>query len=303
MKYLSVSKPSYDRAVVPYNSTSDDYMRRLYNEGILPLYQNIRPRIDTFYIAVYCRGLSAFRKFDRFGIQLKELAVQYPFDDAPLFLDDLAQSRQPKYIQKLTITDIVPAPLGVLTKMEALTYLEIDFSDTYYSHNEKFRKIIDFDEFIEVCPPTLTDLIIKCMRWDFSGQRSNVTSIQYLKLETIKISGGGGGVITESNFPELTVLHVNTISEGHLTISLLNHHLKGVNIEVQYPEFTEYTISVNTMDEDKLQRKVVWPGRSGKPNSDCVERELVKFTCASVEKSSYFIYHRNSGRGGGRRCI
>jgi hypothetical protein len=88
-KYPSVNKPNYtDKAVRDKNS---DYVRDVYNKGILPWYQKIGSQIDTFSFDNYCDGLDAFRKFDLSGIKLKELRIQSLLENSPLFIEELVQ--------------------------------------------------------------------------------------------------------------------------------------------------------------------------------------------------------------------
>jgi hypothetical protein len=70
-KYPSVKDPDYSDWGLLKNDTT--YVRQVYNEGILPLYQKIGSHIDTFSFTNYCSGLDAFKKFDQFGIKLKKL--------------------------------------------------------------------------------------------------------------------------------------------------------------------------------------------------------------------------------------
>jgi hypothetical protein len=98
-KYPSVSKPIIDDNISSSNGRG--YARNVYNKGILPFYQSLGSKIDTFFFIHYCDGLDAFRKFDVSGIKLKQLKLQCMSRNNPLFIEELVHSQQSKYIQKL----------------------------------------------------------------------------------------------------------------------------------------------------------------------------------------------------------
>jgi hypothetical protein len=178
-KYLSVSKPTFQDEALVGLDVYLDYARDVYNKGIIPCYQKIGTQIDTFSFDHYYDGLDAFRKFDGSGIKLKQLQLKNLTRHYPLFIEELVQSQQSKYIQKLILMDIFPAPLEMMINMEALTFLEIAF--------ENLCPSINFSQLIEACPATLTDLTIGNAKLTFNESTSKITSIQYLKLKDVDI--------------------------------------------------------------------------------------------------------------------
>jgi hypothetical protein len=294
-KYPSVNKPNYtDKAVRDKNS---DYVRDVYNKGILPWYQNNGSQIDTFTFDNYCDGLDAFRKFDRIGIKLKRLRIHPLLEVPPLFIEELAQSEQSKYIQNLTLENLDLAPLEMMINMEVLTSLILNFRDNYGEYGKESKTTLNFSQLIEACPATLTNLTIGNAKLTFNESASNITSIRSLKLSDVDTKPGAA--IMGANFPKLSILRVYAFIEGNLTISLPSNHLKEADIHTNYPQNKRYSLSINTMYEGRPQRTVSWPipdhGSKGemycsdKSDSELKSDWVVDFTCASVEKLTYSI--------------
>jgi hypothetical protein len=124
-----------------------------------------------------------------------------------------------------------------------------------------------------------------------------MTCIQYLKLKDVDIIENA--TITGSSFPELSVLDLSVCIDCHLAISLPNHHLKKVNIEIEYLQGENCVLSVNTMNNGKPQRSLIragdthdykgQPSCGDTPTSLTTERIIMEFTCASVKEFSNSI--------------
>jgi hypothetical protein len=239
--------------------------------------------------------LDAFRKFDDSGIKLKELELKTSAVDKPLFIEELVRSQQSKYIQKLILEDIVPAPLEMMSNMEVLTYLKINFWDSCDEDGYEIKTTVHFNQLIKACPATLMDLIIESVKLSFSESSSNMTSIQCMTLKNVEIAPPAA--ITGTSFPELTVLDLDVAIYCDFTISLPNCHLKKVTIKIEYSERDECILSVNIMRDGKPQRNVICPpyknGLEDRPFCSDVfmpapmEQLKVDLTCASVEQFSY----------------
>jgi hypothetical protein len=68
-------------------------------------------------------------KFDEFGMELKHTTVQ-SHDDSDLFIEELAQSNQEKYIQPLDLYNILPRPMIKLSDMKSLKIFYINGNDS-----------------------------------------------------------------------------------------------------------------------------------------------------------------------------
>jgi hypothetical protein len=292
-KYPSVSKPTFQDDVLA--DVDEDYARDVYNKGFIPWYQKIGSKVDTLSFDSYCDGLDVFRKFDDSGIKLKKLKIRYMFDNYLLLFEELAQSQQSKYIQKLTLRYVIPWSWEMMINMEVLTYLEISFGDL--ANDDKAKDIINFSDFVEACPATLTHVEIKRVTLTFNKSASNITSIRSLKLTDVDTKPGAA--IMGVNFPKLSKLRVYAFTKGNFTISLPSNHLKEADIHTNYPQNKGYSLSINTMYGGRPQRTVIWPmpnnGSRGemycsdKSDSGLKSDWAVDFTCASVEKLTYSI--------------
>jgi hypothetical protein len=288
-KYSSVSKPTFEDNALLDVDVDVGYARDVYNKGIIPCYQKIGSKIDTFSFDSYCDGLDAFRKFDLYGIKLTQLKLEALTRNKPLFIEELVQSQQSKYIQKLILINIIPAPLEMMINMEMLTSLKIDFQSMYNP--------INFSQLIDACSAALTDLTIENADLTFNKSTSNITSIQNMNLTNIDIHSPT--TITGKSFPKLSVFYLSGVISCHLTISLPDHHLKKVNIEIECPQGENCVLSVNTMKSGKPQRSLIrpddkhdykgQPSCGDTPTSSPTERIIMDFTCASVKELSNSI--------------
>jgi hypothetical protein len=292
-KYASVNNPSFQDGAGPREGLN--HVRQVYNEGILPLYQNIGPHTDSFSFNHYCDDLDAFRKFDDFGMKLKELTIVVRFNHGFLFLEKLVQSQQSKYIQTLISKGAVPAPLDMMINMEVLKTLEISCKNNYCFRGGRAHRTVNLSQLVESCPETLTHLTIEAVNLTFNESTSNPTSIQYLKLADVVIKSPT--TITGASFPELSILHLKPIVTSQFTMSLPKNHLKEVTIHVKYPNDEEGGPSVKIINKDEPHRKVIWSTCNSdiggmidehfKPTSVSEETQMVYFTCGSAKDLSY----------------
>jgi hypothetical protein len=107
-KYPSVSQPETNDRELRYCDLFD--VKLVYTLGILPMYQNMASKIDSFEFVTFCNGMDAFSTFDEFGMKLKHITIQ-SHDDNDLFIEELAQSDQANYTQSLDLFNIVPRPM------------------------------------------------------------------------------------------------------------------------------------------------------------------------------------------------
>jgi hypothetical protein len=252
-KYPSISK--YNCVDYLISVKSNDYIRDVYNKGNIPLYQSIGSKINRFSFDNYCGGLDAFRKFNESGIKLKQLKIETLPINKPLFMEELAQSQQSKYIQILGLSCAVPEPLDMMRHMEVLKYLNITFRDKGCIIQGRMKPRINFSQFIKAFPATLTHLITVGVNFTFSESTSNVTSIRFLRIEETEVMTKT--TTTWTSFPKLSQLYLEPIVRSNLTISLPRTHLKEAAIHIKYTQDEKCAFSVEAMNEGKLQRSVV----------------------------------------------
>jgi hypothetical protein len=287
------------------HTDDQDTLPRIYNEGIFPLYQKLGSKADTFIFNDYCDGLDAFRKFDDYGMKLKELTIKsaWQFEDVP-FIEELSQSQQSKYIQKLILCDIRPDPIHMIYNLEALDTLDI-YHSFYFDEDEiVMRKEFNFTQLIDACPATLTTLTTDNFILTFDGPASNITSIKHLTITDVEVSPMLAKII-ETSFPNLSTFKLAGEIKSNVTISLLKHKLKKVSITALYnkeKERNEYTIeskcddgiqyhsikrSLNNNIDGQLYAYDGRPNPSAKiePNKSYT----LKFICPSVEQLSFFV--------------
>jgi hypothetical protein len=294
-KYPSVSSP--EGCDIPLPKEDDDYVREVYNKGIIPLYQDIGSQVDSFCFDSYCSGLDAFRKFDGYGFKLKDLEILSPYcdlgdGDDGLFLEELVQSNQAKYIQCLNLEELIPLPLAKLKHMEALHTLKIDCSFWRNDSSSYSQKTIDFSQFIKACPATLSKLAIRDIGFTFSDSQLHQTCLNYLELTSVDLTRDLVKII-ETIFPKLSVLTLKGYLKSNLEISLPNHNLEKVSISTEATKKLWHGFVIKTTNDDKLQYHA-----PNKPPSTFlyasqvvpVTKEkfdppfVLNFTCASVKE-------------------
>jgi hypothetical protein len=305
-KYPSVKSPSYS----DFGLLNDDttYVRQVYNKGILPLYQNIGSHIDTFSFKNYISGLDAFKKFDKFGMKLKKLGLESRREDT-VFLEELVQSQQCKYIQELILKKVVPTPMDMLIQMEALKKLDICFDYSFHNRDDLVRKSVDLSQLIAACPPKLTKLRIDDLDLTFSEPIYNLTSIQYLRLYLVEFTPELANAI-ETSFPKLSTLDLSGDLNNNMTISLPNHNLNIVYITViceedELKEFSTKTKFDNGTQCHTLQRdqntnmsgveKLLYAYDSTAPKPEEADEDdlvVLNFICSSVKHISFYAEKR-----------
>jgi hypothetical protein len=174
--------------------------------------------------------LDIFRKFDDFGIHLENLKIGLHHGGTVFPFEDLTQSQQSKYIRKLTLDDIIPEPMHLMSNMEAPTYLTISTPDIYESRHYQSSKTINFGQLIEACPTTLTVLSSTGITLAFNEPASNQTSIEYLILYCIHLDQSLANAI-ETNFLQLVDLRFYVAIKNDVILSLPNHNLKDVSMK------------------------------------------------------------------------
>jgi hypothetical protein len=290
-KYIYSKYPSV--MDVTYNDEHElvdvdvDYVRDIYNEGILPLYQRVEFQTDTFYFGDYCDGLDAFRKFDGFGIKLKYLGIETYRDDVVLRLADLTQSQQSKYIETLALQNVIPEPIHLMKNMMALTCMEIA---TVYSDGGPYCEellAIDFNQLVDACPASLTDLTLSRLDLTFNEPTSNQTSITYLNLSDLCLEPALAKTI-ETSFPQLSELEFDGEIQHGTIISLPNHNLEFVDIKIIIWQIGRYGFVVTTTSDNRVEYYDE-NGQLGSNNDDThLPREdfdggpVLSLTCASV---------------------
>lgn len=176
-KYTSVDNPILDDNI-EISIGGTDNIPHIYNEGIFPLYQKIGSKVDTFIFSDYFNGLDAFRKFDDYGMKLKDLTIKmaWIFANDP-FIEELAQSQQSKYIQKLILFDILPHSIHMISQLEVLDTLDISGGFCYDINGQVMRKELNLNQLIHACPATLTTLIAYNINLSYDGPASTITNI------------------------------------------------------------------------------------------------------------------------------
>jgi hypothetical protein len=303
-KYPSLRNPIFDDCI--YSSEEGTgIIPHIYNEGIFPLYQKIGSQVDTFIFNDYCDGLDAFRKFDDYGMKLKELTINmyWMFEDVQ-FIEELAQSQQSKYIQKLTLCDIFPNPIYMINNLEVLDTLDISGSFVSAINGQVMRRKINFTQLIDTCPATLSTLRINNINLAFHGPASNLTSIKHLEITNVKMTPVLAEII-ETSFPSLSTLTLSCNITNNVTISLLEHKLKDVSITVVHneeEEANEYTIESKceddihyhiikrTLDNNNDGQVYVYNGRTDHSAETGLKKSFaLEFICPSVEQLLLFI--------------
>jgi hypothetical protein len=300
-KYPSVNKfARYSNYAVERKSL--DYIRDVYNKGILPLYQRVGYHTNTFYFDTYCEGIDAFKKFDDFGMKLKQLRLKLPNNNDILLVEELAQSQQSKYIQELACFYDIPKPVTRMSSMVALKDLFIDCTYSFDRTNFKNTRSIHFNQLIDACPATLTDLTLIYIDVLFNGSATQKTSIKTLVVRHFDIKKELGTMI-QTCFPKLTTLQLEGgLKEEDVTISLPAHHLKDATIKIEHESHEDPGILLKTMYNGKPISHSFWKFQSGrfdgkihmhKESIDLPEIEehnfILTINCASVQTFSYSL--------------
>jgi hypothetical protein len=208
-------------------------------------------------------------------------------------MQELISSQQAEYIKTLILTDVVPAPLDRFIMMESLTHLEIDFQNI--GDEDERRTKMKYSHVAEACPQSLMNLTIKGVNLLFRRKSINMNCVQSLKLIDVEITGKAE--INDTNFPDLSVLHLGVSLTNDLSIKLPYNHLKEVTIDVEYPQSRNCTLAINTLHDGKRQRRLITTAKSDDADhSDDPFFEskpiMVDLTCVSIDKLSYSVIEK-----------
>jgi hypothetical protein len=93
----------------------------------------------------------------------------YTYEDIekPVFLEELAQSHQSKYLQSLTLIYIIPDPINQIINMVVLETLVINCTLRYEDPDIDIKNM-DFSQFVIACPATLTALTVEGLELTFN---------------------------------------------------------------------------------------------------------------------------------------
>jgi hypothetical protein len=94
----------------------------------------------------------------------------------------------------------------MVSHLEALTHLVINFAVKNDTIHGSTKPTIDFSQLINACPATLAHLTTKRVNFLFNESTLKTTSIQYLKLSEVNFTENT--TITWTSFPELSHLYV-----------------------------------------------------------------------------------------------
>jgi hypothetical protein len=155
----------------------------------------------------------------------------YDYDDDVLFLEELVQSNQAKYIQHLHLQEVIPLPLIKLKHMETLHTLRIDCGGWRRDSDYYRKKTINF-----IC----SDLPL------------NPTCINYLELTSVDLTWDLAKII-ETIFPKLSTLILQGNLNNNLEISLPNRNLEKVSIITVVTEVLWHGFVIKTTNDGTLQ--------------------------------------------------
>jgi hypothetical protein len=306
-KYPSLKKPIFD-AYFYLLDHGEDIIPYIYNEGIFPLCQKIGSQVDTFLFSHYYDGSDAFRKFDDYGMKLKELTIEMSWrDEDDPFIEELVRSQQSKYIQKLSLWDIIPDPIRMINHLEVLDTLNISSrcsSTPYAFRRRKMKNRIDLTQLINACPATLTTLSTAHVYLTFGEPASTITNIKHLKLIDVDFTPMLTSII-ETSFPKLSTLALSGDIDFNITILLPKHNLKEVSITALYNkrnERNEYTVESKCDDGVEchtIKRIPDYNNRGSAGVYNTITNTFVKieynkpltlkFICLSVKQTFLFI--------------
>jgi hypothetical protein len=290
-KYTLVKNPAYIDYVMEEDDT--DYMIGIYNDGIFPLYQKIGSQVNSFVFQNYINGMDFFKKFDEFGMKLNELTMETWDTAEALFLEELTQSQQSKYLQQLTLKDIIPQPINRMTNMEVLETMWIDFRISYETPDWDTEKM-DFSQLLMACPATLTTLTIEGVDLTFStSPPSNTTSIKHLTLKHVGLTSDLAKHI-ETCFPKLSALYLRDSLSTSMSISLRDHYLDKVDIVLEYKENdgrNDFLVETRCIDDAQYHKLTQKPlnktdSQSHSHNDKMISSVALKFICSSVKQLS-----------------
>jgi hypothetical protein len=247
-KYMGNKYPSVITLDISDSALRDEfpeYAMEVYNDGIFPLYQKVGSGMDKFVFENYCYGMDAFRKFDTFGMKLEELIIKSSEFDA-LYLQDLVESKQCKYLRKLGLGDPVPQSIELVAKLEVLELLSVNchrYNDM--TEEEEEDRTVNFSALIDACPKSLLALALDSVIFTFNDSTCNLTSINYLNLKPVELTQDLLNVI-ETSFPNLIGLSLCGLITTDLNISLPNHNIEEIEITALYKEDRRNGFSVKT---------------------------------------------------------
>jgi hypothetical protein len=128
-------------------------------EGILPILSSVGPQLKQLKIYGNTLEPSLFKYMDSIGCRIKELDVNNLYNTMPIY--PLLLSDQCKYIQSLTLRDLVLFDFGLLkNKLPVLKSLELFLVKHLTDFADVPNKTMDLGLLLEQCPDTLESVLI-----------------------------------------------------------------------------------------------------------------------------------------------
>jgi hypothetical protein len=293
--YMSKKYPSLSTFILDdeaIGEENDEDLQTLFESGLFPFFQSIQSQILSFTLSNYYDEMNLFKKFDEFAWKLQELKLAPPFNDHHLF-GEIAQSKQSKYIQKLTLMDCVCSPINLLSNMQVLTSLNLDYHHAYKSTDNN----VNLSELIEYSPPTLTHLTLSNINLLFNGSTLKHSSITHLNIKYTM-----SPLLTEllaTYFPKLSVFHYYGGVNGKYTIALPNHDLEEFEVIISFPKNQTTKLSIKSTCGDTVQYRALkqggdtpggFVGVTKEEFDDMSTSNKLTFVCASVKKMTFSTY-------------
>jgi hypothetical protein len=162
-------------------------------------------------------GINVFTALDSINYQWDSLyAISC---GGGLLFQDLVQSNQCKYLKTLLLTETLIDSPNFLKNMTALT------SFTLISSNK-----INLTDYLNGCPPNVTDFSIDCPSLKIIPYNTRLTCIQSLSISCKRLTNSLAVVISTS-FPKLTKLCISGRLAANISISLHQDSLEEMSIK------------------------------------------------------------------------
>ncbi|KAI8879171.1 hypothetical protein K501DRAFT_276807 [Backusella circina FSU 941] len=306
-EYVGIKYPNLEELGLTnlYYYTSINQKQEIYSDALTPLCQKLGPQLKKLTTFVPGSIQDMFKWMDDSTCRVKELDIEM----SSYTVDDFKNSKQPVYIEKLTLRDIICNNFSWLVQCTALTELRLSFN-LPNNNNHHPRRKMKLDSLLKVCPNTVTTLLLANIEIHYDKTTTiQLPAMRNLYFRRVEFTDGLDQFIAKA-FPQLLVLKFHFCNLSYKTLvfpGLCLFRLKIDDIFTKKKMPTETLLVKTTNNNDsRLYKKMRFKvgeasmgvrytkyDKSIYPENKLMNRDkfdkdpLITFECASVKNIMY----------------
>jgi hypothetical protein len=281
-KYTNLNDFSYDDMEV--NNSSSEYSRKIHQDGLLPLYKTMGRRLKDLKLNNAPVDIGIFTQLDGSDCRIRFIDLQYNGD---ALFPQLAQSKQSKYVKKLSLEETYIASPSLLQNMTSLSSLTMVVEEK-----------INLAEFMNAFPPTLTQFDVVCDDVEISHFPKYPNNIRELHIKSDDLPKTVGQLIS-TYCPKLKHLELRGRIFENIHIDCQNTHFKRLYIEARRLDNDRkhgFLLKYANASQSLCYVERPVPGKPDSPRvqlgsaSELEGTTLIEITCASTNDMTLLTY-------------